>query len=76
VKEKSINFMEDLVSAQTPFGFITSFKGYKEPKDNTLLLHTSRGVEYVERDKVSSNTDVIDQYKVTISNATSAMNMR
>lgn len=46
VKEKSINFMEDLVSAQTPFGFITSFKGYKEPKDNTILLHTSRGVEY------------------------------
>ena len=36
VKEKSINFMEDLVSAQTPFGFITSFKGYKEPKDNTI----------------------------------------
>ena len=70
VKEKSINFMEDLVSAQTPFGFITSFKGYKEPKDNTILLHTSRGVEYVERDKVSSNSDVIDQYKVTISNAT------
>lgn len=68
VKEKSINFMEDLVSAQTPFGFITSFKGYKEPKDNTILLHTSRGVEYVERDKVSSNSDVIDQYKVTISN--------
>ena len=60
VKEKSINFMEDLVSAQTPFGFITSFKGYKEPKDNTILLHTSRGVEYVERDKVSSNSDVID----------------
>lgn len=51
---------------RNPFGFATNYRGRtrKEPGDIELL--TSKGVQYVGRDEVLKNADIIDSYKVLI----------
>ena len=66
-KEK---MLAETVSRQTPFGFVTTYKGEEKPFKGAVTLITSRGINYVERASVSSNTDIIDKYKVIFSKAT------
>lgn len=70
IQNQTNNYIDQFVSAQTPFGLITSFKGEKEPKDGLLTLYTSRGLEYVSPQLITANEKLIDKFKVTISNAT------
>lgn len=72
---KAKQFNEDLVSpmvsSQTPFGFITTYRGQEEPFDEALSLYTSGGVTYVKQEDVSRHSEWIDKYKVIFSKATS-----
>lgn len=59
---------DKLVSPQTPFGIVSSFKNYKdEHYDGALSIYTVNGKKYIDRDIVSKNTKWIDCYKVYIS---------
>ena len=57
--------MSETVSGQTPFGFITTFKGKKEPFKDSISLYGSNGVvTHVSRNEVGKNQSIIDKYKV------------
>lgn len=70
VKASSEKMLTEMVSTQTPFGFITTYKGEESPFSGSVSLLTSKGWNYVKRDDVSRNRDIIDNYKVIFSKAT------
>lgn len=59
-----------LVSSQTPFGFITTFRGKDNKNEGDLDLHTSGGVTYVTKEEVNRHAEWIDKYKLIFSKAT------
>ena len=63
--------MSNLISAQTPFGFLTSFRGRNQKQNGDLNLISSKGISYVSLDEVTRNTEWIDKYKVLIGKALS-----
>lgn len=70
VRNKNKKSFSDLVSVQTPFGFLSSFKNYKnENFFNCVSLITSKGEKYIERSQVIKNRHLIDKYKVYIGKA-------
>ncbi len=70
VLEKKEKLMKDFVSPQTPFGLYTNFKGLKNKTVNTYKVFTSKGIYYIEREKITKNVKLIDKYKVSFSKAT------
>lgn len=69
-KVRSKNTIAPFFSTQTPFGFVTTFRGKANTFEEALALHTSGGVTYVSRSEVSRNSQWIDCWKVIISMAT------
>ncbi len=65
--EKNISSM---ISSQTPFGFITTYRGNKTPFKGALKLYSSGGISYVKREDVSRHPEWIEKYKVVFSKAT------
>jgi hypothetical protein len=68
------NFKEDtiekFISPQTPFGFVTTYRGRKEKFLNSLSLYTSGGISYVDVKDVKRNIQWVSKYKVIFSKAT------
>jgi site-specific DNA-methyltransferase (adenine-specific) len=70
VKAKTKDFMDSLVSPQTPFGFVTSFKGYKQSQKNTVKIYISGdGSNFVPRESIERGENLIDKYKIFIPKA-------
>ena len=65
--EKTI---ESYISTQTPFGFVTTYRGLANSFEGALSLYSSGGISYVKRDNVKRNPQWIDKYKVIFSKAT------
>lgn len=72
VRAKSKKMLNKQVSGQTPFGFVTTFRGKEEPKEDgsTVLLKSSGAPSYVLRSDIKKNVQWIDLYKVIFSKAT------
>jgi len=51
---------------RNPFGFSTNFRGRTEKQAGDIEIITSVGVQYVSRDSVKKNADIIDSYKILI----------
>lgn len=68
--ESGITNLSETVSTQTPFGFITTYKGQDDPFPGCLSLLSSKGITYVSRESVSRNLQIVDKYKVIFSKAT------
>ena len=62
--------MSRSVSAQTPFGFVTTYRGEPEPFDGSVELKSSGSLSYVSRDSIKKNIEWVDKYKVIFSKAT------
>ena len=62
--------MMETVSVQTPFGFITTYKGNPEPFDGSLRLKTSKVDFYVRPSDVTKNKDIIYKFKPIFGAAT------
>lgn len=60
---------DSLVSPQTPFGFITSFKGYRQSGKYNLKMYLSGGHNYVSNEEVTKGRDLLSKYKVYIAKA-------
>lgn len=61
---------DSLVSPQTPFGIISSFKDFKQkPFANAVKIHTTSGIGYVRKDQILRNQQWIDGWKVYIAAA-------
>ncbi len=68
--KKKEKLMSDSVSAQTPFGLYTNFKGLTKENKNTLKVYTSKGISFVEKSEISKGVNLISKYKVSFSKAT------
>ncbi len=59
---------DSLVSPQTPFGIVSSFKDYSDkPFEESIAIYTVNGVKYIRENQVSKNRQWISPYKVFIS---------
>lgn len=72
VKSKSSRFVSDMVSAIDTFGIPSKEKGHQEyVEGDILLLHSvganSQGVDFISREAVTKNADLIDKFKIKIS---------
>jgi site-specific DNA-methyltransferase (adenine-specific) len=69
VRQKNEPSLSSMVSAQTPFGFVTSFKGHKKSKPSDVEILIAGGSNYVPRNSVVKSSEMIDKYKVFIAKA-------
>ena len=68
VRKKKEQTFDILVSSQTPFGLVSSFKAYKQKKfPGSVILHTVNGIGYIQREQIIRNSSFVDDYKVYIS---------
>ena len=72
VLDKCKRTLNKQVSGQTPFGFVSTFRGTADPAADpaAVELKSSGATSYVARDDIKKNTAWIDQYKVVFSKAT------
>jgi len=68
IRKHSEKTFDTLVSPQTPFGFVSSFKGYKEkPFEESIKIYTVKGEKYISKDQVKKNPQWVKGCKVYIS---------
>lgn len=68
VREKAPTFLKDIVSPISPFAIPTKVTGLSAPTfKSNITLYTSKGVGYISRAEVLSNTKYVDKYKVMVS---------
>jgi len=67
VKKLGEASLSNLVSPINPFGFATSERGETKASRNSITLHSSKGVGYVGRDEVLIGLELVDKYKVMVS---------
>ena len=70
VTKMSKSRVSETVSTQTPFGFITTYKGNDKPFAGSISLLGSKGISFVSRSSVTRNGELVDKYKVIFSKAT------
>lgn len=72
VKNNKNGNLSQQISGQTPFGFVTTYRGTADKSEDgsTLLLKSSGQSTWVEREEVKKNSQWIDYYKVIFSKAT------
>jgi len=70
IRNQQEDSFESLVSPQTPFGIITSFRNYSDKKKNGYLkIYTAQGEKYISPEHITRNEQWIKNYKVYISKA-------
>ena len=70
VKDKGENNISPMISSQTPFGFITTYRGKEKDFKDSLKLYSSGGITYVSKEDVTRHQEWINKYKVIFSKAT------
>lgn len=70
VKQIEENNISPMISSQTPFGFITTYRGEENEFENSLKLYSSGGISFVNRKDVTRHQEWINKYKVIFSKAT------
>ena len=67
VKEKTDEYLENIISSLMPYGLNTNYRGEKEYKDGLLTLYSSNDVTYVEPAIITKGQESISTYRVMIS---------
>lgn len=67
VMAKGESSISTMVSSINPFGFTTSERGRKVGSMGMLKLHSSKGIGYVTRDEITQGLELIDRYKIMVS---------
>ena len=62
--------ISSMISTQTPFGFVTTFRGRENKRKNDVVLYTSGGITYVTSNEIKRNIQWVGKYKVIFSKAT------
>lgn len=70
VKQFGEKTLSPMISTQTPFGFITTYRGSEKDFPGAIKLYSSGGVTYVRREDISRHTEWTEKYKVVFSKAT------
>ena len=67
VQRKQEKSFADLVSPQTPFGIISSFKDYKSrPFANSIKIYVTKGIGYTSIDNIVKNIELSNAHKIYI----------
>jgi hypothetical protein len=66
IREKTDNFLNDVVLSINPFGFRTYYRGRKDKQEGDIRILTSEGWGYVNRSEVCKSIDLIDSYKIIV----------
>ena len=70
VQKLAENTLESKVYARNPFGFISSFKDYKEkPFKDSVKIYAIGKQGYISISQMSVNKDILDKYKVLLAKA-------
>lgn len=66
-KRNELSFSQ-IVSTSKPFGLRTFFRGSKKSSyDNSVVVYSSDGIGYTNKEVITRNIDLVDRYKVFIS---------
>jgi site-specific DNA-methyltransferase (adenine-specific) len=71
VRESHEEPLNSIVSSINPFGFGTSERGGSKLFTGAIKLRSSKGIGFVDRGEVTQGLDLLDKYKVIISQTTS-----
>jgi site-specific DNA-methyltransferase (adenine-specific) len=66
VISKSEKFYSSLVYSSTPFGLRSFYRGKNREFPNAVILHSSDGISYIEKDEITRNIEILNTYKVYI----------
>lgn len=68
----STNTLSSMVSGQTPFGFVSTYRGTADPAvdADAIALKSSGAISHVLRADIKKNQQWVDMYKVIFSKAT------
>lgn len=60
---------DEIVSSQTPFGIITSFKNFTDKKDSVhnVLFYTNKNIGYIDKNCITKNSDLLNGFKIYLS---------
>lgn len=64
INGQSEAFVNEYACARNPFGFSTNYRGRTTKKNGDIEILTSKGIQYVARDDVKKNVNLIDSFKV------------
>ena len=67
VLSKGESLVSGIVTSINPFGFPTSARGRQESGKGMLKLYSSKGVGYVSKSEVTQGIDLINKYKIMVS---------
>ena len=72
---KKIQHLEEgtlspMISSQTPFGFVTTYRGIENKFKDSVKLYSSGGVSYVRKEDITRHEEWVGKYKVIFSKAT------
>lgn len=70
IKNADESSISSMISTQTPFGFVTTFRGRENKRKNDVVLYTSGGITYVTSNEIKWNIQWVEKYKVIFSKAT------
>lgn len=67
IKAKNEPTFDSLVSPQTPFGFVSSFKDYsKQPFPGSVKIYTVNGIGYIKSEQIEKNPQWVAKPKLYI----------
>ena len=67
--DETIITLDNIVYSRKPFGLDNNFVGKQKPYDHCITVYGSQGISYADKDVVSQNKELIDNWKVIASKA-------
>lgn len=67
--DETIITLDNIVYSRKPFGLDNNYVGKQKPYDHCITVYGSQGISYADKDVVSQNTELIDNWKVIASKA-------
>lgn len=67
VLRASFEPFDKIISPLMPFGLSTKERGHMDKGPNDLLLHSSAGISYIDRNMITKGSELISYYKVMMS---------
>lgn len=71
IKSKSHNYMSSIVYSRNPFSLTNQMLRDKIPFSNSVEVFSSKGIFYIEKNNITSNSELINKWKVIISKTSS-----
>ena len=71
IDESAKNRLSEVITSRKPFGLDSFERGHEQYTDGDLTLYSSKGKNYIEKERISIGLNLIDKYKVIIGKALS-----